>query len=213
MPRRKQLLIEVQMQCVAICIISLTNRTLFTFLAAWSRFVCQDMKWQDSIPEGCISPACQPCVFRWPPLGVWGRGRGVVGMGRSSSEQIWTDLQWWPSGVSSREGEAGERVGKVVGAQVPCLGEGRFPGPMSWRGGTLPCDLSHSAFDVTCLPSYPSPTPCEQTDACENITFTKPFVGGKMGSTRKWVRKIELFSLLRKDIIHDSASLQLYLIE
>ena len=55
-------------------------------------------------------------------------------MGRSSSEQIWTDLQWWPSGVSSREGEAGERVGKVVGprshawgrvdSQVPCPGEG-----------------------------------------------------------------------------------------
>ena len=159
------------------------------------------------LPTMCVSVATTRCV------GAGGGGRGVVGMGRSSSEQIWTYLQWGPSGVSSREGEAGERVGKVVGAQVPCLGEGRFPGPMSWRGGTLPCDLSHSAFDVTYLPSYP-PTPCEQTDACENITFTKlPFVGGKMGCTRKWVRKIELFSLLRKDIIHDSASLQLYLIE
>ena len=40
---------------------------------------------------------------------------------------------------------------------------GRYTGLMSGGGGTLPCDLSHDAFDHT----YPR----EQTDACENITF------------------------------------------
>ena len=49
-------------------------------------------------------------------------------------------------------------------------------GSQDWCGGTLPdllggtllCDLSHGAFDLT------HPPPCgEQTDACENITFTQ----------------------------------------
>ena len=31
--------------------------------------------------------------------------------------------------------------------------------------GTLLCDLSHNAFDVV------QPLPCEQIDACKNITF------------------------------------------
>ena len=31
------------------------------------------------------------------------------------------------------------------------------------------CDLSHDAFDVT----YPIRSPCERTDAYENITFPK----------------------------------------
>ena len=53
----------------------------------------------------------------------------------------------------------------MVGLQVLCLGEGvgRSPGLMS--GGTLLCDLSNDAFDVTYNP------PCGQTDACESITF------------------------------------------
>ena len=42
---------------------------------------------------------------------------------------------------------------------------GRYTGPMSGGGGTLPCDLSHDAFDLT----YPR----EQADACENITFSQ----------------------------------------
>ena len=33
------------------------------------------------------------------------------------------------------------------------------------RGGTLLCDLSHNAFDVV------QPLPCEQIDACKNITL------------------------------------------
>ena len=33
---------------------------------------------QESIPVGCILPACQPYVFRWPPLGVSTGGRSHV---------------------------------------------------------------------------------------------------------------------------------------
>ena len=43
--------------------------------------------------------------------------------------------------------------------------EGRSPGLML-RGGTLPYDLSHDAFDVAYLPP-----PSGQNDACENITL------------------------------------------
>ena len=43
--------------------------------------------------------------------------------------------------------------------------EGRGQGREHRRGGgTLSCDISRDAFDV-------SPPPQEQTDACENITF------------------------------------------
>ena len=50
--------------------------------------------------------------------------------------------------------------------QMSLLGD-KSPGV---NGGVpLPCDLSHDAFDVT--------YPYEQTDACENITFSQLYLG------------------------------------
>ena len=41
------------------------------------------MEKQDSTPVGCVPPACQPYVFRWPPLGVsTGGGPQVPCLGR-----------------------------------------------------------------------------------------------------------------------------------
>ena len=75
---------------------------------------------QDSIPVGCLPPACQPYVFQWPLLDV------STDKGRVCPR---SDVRWG-------------------------------------GGGTLPCDLSHDACDVTYQPR-------EQTDACDNITFPK----------------------------------------
>ena len=55
----------------------------------------------------------------------------------SPNEQIWTGLQWSPPNVTS------------TACQVWCPGVPNWPFP---GGATLPCDLSHDAFDVT----YPS---------------------------------------------------------
>ena len=66
-------------------------------------------------------------------------------------------------------------LGGGVGTMSPvmtttCRGE-KVVGPscLGGEGGledTLPCGLSHDACDV-----LTPPQPCEQTDACENITF------------------------------------------
>ena len=71
----------------------------------------------------------------------------------SLNEQVWTGLQWSPPDATSR-------------------------GPKVWcPGGILPCDLSHDTFDVT------YPTSCEQTDACENITFSQLRLRAVINST------------------------------
>ena len=71
------------------------------------------------------------------------------GGGGSQNEQVWTGLQWSPpDGIS-----------------------GGSTGLMS-RGGGAPSDLSNEAFDVT----YFSPPRCEQTNACENITFAQAYL-------------------------------------
>ena len=44
-------------------------------------------KQQESIPVGCVLPACQPYVFRWPPLGV-SNVMGVVGNQMDKFEQV-----------------------------------------------------------------------------------------------------------------------------
>ena len=60
-----------------------------------STYKCHWSIKQESIPVGCVPPACQPYVLQWPPLHV----RTV---GKPSSEQVWICLQWWPLDVSSR---------------------------------------------------------------------------------------------------------------
>ena len=45
-------------------------------------------------------------------------------------------------------------------------------------GGTLPCDLSHGAFDVT---------PCERTDACERKYYLPANIFAS-GNARAWIR-------------------------
>ena len=34
---------------------------------------------QESIPVGCVPPACQPYMFWWPPLGVSSGGYPLIG--------------------------------------------------------------------------------------------------------------------------------------
>ena len=71
----------------------------------------------DRISVGCVTPACQPYVFRWPPLDL---KRGV----RSSSEKVWT-------------GDYQMSVAGGVGIQVWCLmwGGCRCPGLISGEMG------------------------------------------------------------------------------
>ena len=90
-------------------------------------------------------------------------------------------MEWWNSTRQTQEAMRPAALWiallahtspREIGLQVWCL-RGRSPCPISggWRvtlqvwclrGGTLPCDLSHDAFDVTYHP---------QTDTFENITF------------------------------------------
>ena len=102
---------------------------------------------QDSIR---VHSTRQPYVFQWPPLGV-----STSGDSRSSSEQVWTGLRWWPPDVSSREGMS-------------------ILGPMS-MGYPLPCDLSHDTCDVTYLPLLWTEW---WTDAYNNIPVST-VAGGK----------------------------------
>ena len=53
-------------------------------------------------------------------------------------------------------------------AKIRCCSRGYSTWPFRGGYGTLPCDLCYDAFDVK-YPLYP----CEQTDACENITFSQ----------------------------------------
>ena len=86
--------------------------------------------------------------FQWPPPDV------TLGVPKRISL---TSLQKSPPHVTSRSPQ-----GLMSGG-----GEGvsylTFPGGL----GTLACDLSYNAFDVT----YPPPRPNKMTDICENITF------------------------------------------
>ena len=95
--------------------------------------------------------------YFWLPLVVSTRKGG-----RSSSEQVWTSLSWWPSDVTSK--------GICPGWVCPeGGGVGMCRGVDVIRGGyPEQCGLSHDACDVT----YPSPTEW-QTDACENVTLPR----------------------------------------
>ena len=44
---------------------------------------------QDTIPVRCVPPACQLCMFRWPPIDV-GVG-GSVGPQMNMVEQVFSD--------------------------------------------------------------------------------------------------------------------------
>ena len=118
-----------------------------------------------SIPVGRILPICQPYIFWWPPLNV-----STSEVGRSSSEQVWTGLQWWPPDVSTRGGKSrdlmsgggrsrspglmsrGGRVvprsnvrGRGVGLLVWCPGEG--VGPQVWcLGGGVIYPMMHVMY-------------------------------------------------------------------
>ena len=45
---------------------------------------------QDSIPVGCVPPACQPYAFQWLPLDV-STGMGVIGPKVNKFEQVSSD--------------------------------------------------------------------------------------------------------------------------
>ena len=72
---------------------------------------------KQSIPVGCVPPACILYMLQWPPPDVTPGG-------------LWSDVQ--------------------IGHQMSVVGKGS-PGLMSRGGGTMPCDLSHDAFDATYL--------------------------------------------------------------
>ena len=54
-----------------------------TKISSITAFSLSDLE-QESIPVGCILPACQPYVFQWPPVDASSSGEG----GRASSEQV-----------------------------------------------------------------------------------------------------------------------------
>ena len=103
---------------------------------------------QETIPVGCVPPACQP--YKLQPTAVSNNGGGV-----SSNEQVWTGLQYWPPGVTNRG--LGLELGLGV-SHVPCL---------MVRG------VRGSLFtEVQCITGNGHMgTPREQTDTSENITF------------------------------------------
>ena len=138
---------------------------------------------------------------------------GVVRGGCGPGGVIWGGVipgGFGPGGVWSQGGVV---LGGVIWGVVPggCGGPGGWsqgewsrgggPGGVSW-GGCVPCDISHHAFDVTCLlpphqlrhinsaPAYillPGHVTCKacwdthpprgQTHTCKNITFANYVCG------------------------------------
>ena len=100
---------------------------------------------QESIPVGCIPPVWKPYML---PLSVATTRHCFVCVGgrgvRSSNELVWTGLQSSPPDVTSR----------WVGPQVWCPGGTPTMWPIPW-----------------CMWCYLPPP--QQTDACENITFSQ----------------------------------------
>ena len=105
----------------------------------------------------------------------WGRGEGPQ---ENKFEQVYSDHH------------------QMSVAWVP-------PGLMWGQGCTLPCDLTHGAFDVRSIyqpttknSPHPNPHP-EQTQACENSTFNKFRLGyglncsvrGRVSSSRNWTQQ------------------------
>ena len=81
-------------------------------------YKCKKLAEQEIIPVRCMPPACKPYMFRCcHQMSV------PVGYG-SSSEQVWTGLQWWPPDVTGRETRTrghsmGTRDGVRVGLGIP----------------------------------------------------------------------------------------------
>ena len=133
-----------------------------------SHTLCEKNFEQESIPVGCVPPAC----WRW---------RGCC------------------LGECCRGGCAVQGVCVLSRGWVCCPGVCVLSGVCCLEGVLLPCDISHHAFDVTCLLSLHQQnehqrnflysatwscglslangitgdiiTPCGQTDRCKNITF------------------------------------------
>ena len=110
-------------------------------------------------------------MFWWHILGVSIRGRW---RDRSSSEQVWTCLQWWPPEVSSRG----------VGTLVPCQGgvtqvsgrEEKYPGPMSGQGetgGRVGAVMSNTSWVMVTLEP-----PWTDRHLCKHYLPTTSFAGG-----------------------------------
>ena len=105
------------------------------------------------------------------PVGGYDKGWVCLGVGMSR-ESGWV-CQWggYVEGMGMSSGWACPVGGCIKGVRVGMFSDGYVPG--GWDQGWV-CpegvrmfqgDLSHDACDVTCIHT------CNQTDACENITF------------------------------------------
>ena len=123
---------------------------------------------------------CQGVAHAWLPGGMRGC-RGACVAARGACVVAWLGGHAWLPGGH---------------AWLPGGHAWLLPGGCMVAGG-VPCDLSHHAFDVTCMlsphqlrassyaPAYilvghvtRTPPPCGQTDTCKNITFAN-FVCGR----------------------------------
>ena len=87
------------------------------------------------------------CTARLPTVNFTGHQMSLPVVGVSSSNQVWTGLQWWPPDVTSRR-----------------RGRSNAGDPMLMCRG---CTVRSNALWVMVTWG----TPCEQTDMTENITF------------------------------------------
>ena len=113
---------------------------------------------QESIPVGCVLPACQPYMLRCRNLMSVPVGGGVI------NEQVWTGLQWWPPDVISR----GPGLGVYVwcwetGLGVIYLISRRGPGPVGLYS-EVQYIMGNGHMGTACPLS-------RMTDTTENITF------------------------------------------
>ena len=105
----------------------------------------------------CVAGACMAGGRAWQG-GVHGRGACVAG------GHVWQGGRAWQGGMCGRgvHGRGACMVGGMHGRGACVVGGHAWQGGMRgrgacvagghvWRGGAWPCDLSHHAFDVTCM--------------------------------------------------------------
>ena len=99
---------------------------------------------QEIIPVGCLPPACQPSLFRWPPLGVSTSG--------SSSQQVWNRFP----GMSTYHLFHGHHQLSVAGGGAP-------PSPGHHHMSSRGVPYRHGTWDIRppsdIEPEIHTPTP------------------------------------------------------
>ena len=100
----------------------------------------------------------------------WGEG------GRTSSEQVWTGLQWWPPDVTSRRMALSEQVWTgLMSREVPqAWCPGGYPRPDVQRGQGDPYHMVYPIMHMM----LPTPTPRTDRHLWKHYLPTTIIVGG-----------------------------------